>query len=194
MIKSFDRFLGFLAGIRDPRRAEGKRFELDYLLLFVVLAIVAGADSYRDIHTFIKVHRKRFNKAFGLEWKRPPAYTALRRILIALDGGNVEEVFRRHAASLNADKLKATAGRVLALDGKVLKGSFDALNDVRAKQVLSVFATGTNLILAHIEIGEKSNEIPAAQKLLEELGIKDQIITLDALHCQKKHGSYRISG
>jgi predicted transposase YbfD/YdcC len=41
-------------------------------------------------------------------------------------------------------------------------------------------------VLAHIEIDEKSNEIPAAQKLLEELDVAGHIVTLDAMHCQKK--------
>ena len=74
----------------------------------------------------------------------------------------------------------------MALDGKVLKGSFDAFNDTRAKQMLSAFAAGTVLVLAHIEIDEKSNEIPAVQKLLEELDVADHIVTCDAMHCQKK--------
>ena len=41
-------------------------------------------------------------------------------------------------------------------------------------------------MLAHVDIAEKSNEIPAAQKLLAELGIAaGAIVTLDAMHCQK---------
>jgi len=41
-------------------------------------------------------------------------------------------------------------------------------------------------VLAHIDIAEKSNEIPAAQTLLAELGVaRGAIVTLDALHCQK---------
>jgi len=50
-------------------------------------------------------------------------------------------------------------------------------------------ATGpdTALVLAHIVIDEKSNEIPAVQKLLEELDVAGHIVTLDAMHCQKKH-------
>jgi len=52
--------------------------------------------------------------------------------------------------------------------------------------VLSAFATDTALVLAHIDIAEKSNEIPAAQTLLAELGVASgAIVTLDALHCQK---------
>ncbi len=46
-------------------------------------------------------------------------------------------------------------------------------------------ATDTALVLAHVDIAEKSNEIPAAQALLAELGIGgDTIVTLDALHRQ----------
>jgi len=52
--------------------------------------------------------------------------------------------------------------------------------------VLSAFATDTALVLAHADVAEKSNEIPAAQSLLAELGINPgAIVTLDALHCQK---------
>jgi hypothetical protein len=124
------------------------------------------------------------NKAFQIDWKRAPAHTAIRYILHGLDPADVETVFREHAANLNIGE--ASAGkRMLAFDGKVLKGSFDAFNDVKARQMLSAFAVAPALVLAHIEIDEKSNEIPAVQKLLEELDVAGKIVTLDAMHCQK---------
>ena len=53
-------------------------------------------------------------------------------------------------------------------------------------RVLSAFAVDTSLVLAHVDIAEKSNEIPAAQALLAELGVPvSAIVTLDAIHCQK---------
>jgi hypothetical protein len=184
-LKSFERFLSLLATIPDPRRAEGKRYQLPHVLLFSILAIVSGANSYRGVRTFIMVHRQRLNKAFKLRWKRPPSYTALRYILQGLSATDVEKVFREHSADLNA----AAAGpgaRLLAFDGKTLKGSFDSFNDLKARQVLSAFAVDTALVLAHIEIDEKSNEIPAVQKLFEELDVAGHIVTCDAMHCQKK--------
>jgi DDE family transposase len=184
-LKSFERFLSLLATIPDPRRAEGKRYQLPHVLLFSILAIVSGANSYRGIRTFIVVHRKRLNKAFNLRWKRPPSYTALRYILQGLSATDVERVFREHAANLNLDVAGSNA-RVIAFDGKTLKGSFDNFNDIKARQVLSAFAVDTALVLAHIEIDEKSNEIPAVQKLLEELDLAGHIVTCDAMHCQKK--------
>jgi hypothetical protein len=122
---------------------------------------------------------------FGLKWRRAPAHTAVRYILKGLDPVELEAVFRRHAALLQA--ACATPGRgSIALDGKTLRGSFDNFRDRAAAQVLSAFATDTALLLAHVDIAEKSNEIPAAQTLLAELGVAaGAIVTLDALHCQK---------
>ncbi len=185
-MKSLDAFVSLLATIPDPRRAEGKLYELPYVLLFSIFAVVSGANSYRGIRTFIKAHRQRLNKAFKIHWKRAPAHTAIRYILQGLSGEDVERAFREHAARLNQAP-QGDCARVIAFDGKVLKASFDNFSDAKAKQVLSAFAVDTALVLAHIEIDEKSNEIPAMQKLLGELDLADKIITADAIHCQKKH-------
>ena len=184
LMKSLAPLLSLLSEIPDHRRGQGRLYRLPHLLLFAILAIVSGANSYRGICTFIKIHRAKLNKAFKTGWKRAPAYTAIRYILQGLEPEAIEKAFREHAAGLN---LAATASgtRIVALDGKALKGSFDAFNDLKAREVLSAFAADTALVLAHIEIDEKSNEIPAVQKLLGELGIAGCIVTCDAMHCQK---------
>jgi hypothetical protein len=178
--------MGLLADVPDPRRGQGQLYKLPHVLLFSILAVVTGCNSYRGIVTFIDVHRHKLNATFGLRWRRAPAYTAVRYILKGLDPADVETAFRRHAALLQAARAKPGKGSI-ALDGKTLRGSFDNFRDRAASQVLSAFATDTSLILAHVDIDEKSNEIPAAQMLLAELGVADgAIVTLDALHCQKK--------
>lgn len=184
-MRSFDQLLGLLSEIPDPRRAEGKLYTLPHVLLFSILAVVTGGNSFRAIETFIKVHRHRLNTVFGLRWKRAPAHTAIRYILQGLDTGAVEQVFRHHAAGLHGDATDP-ARRTIALDGKTLRRSFDNFRDQKAAQLLHAFDTEAGLILAHLDIEEKSNEIPAAQQLLGELDIAHCIVTLDALHCQKK--------
>ena len=185
-MNAFAPLLGLLADVPDPRRGQGQLYKLPHVLLFSILAVVTGCNSYRGIVTFIDVHRHKLNDTFGLRWRRAPAYTAVRYILKGLDPADVETAFRRHAALLQAARAKPGKGSI-ALDGKTLRGSFDNFRDRAASQVLSAFATDTSLILAHVDIDEKSNEIPAAQMLLAELGVADgAIVTLDALHCQKK--------
>jgi hypothetical protein len=190
-LKSLQPFLSLLGTIPDPRRAEGKVYHLQYILLFSVFAIVSGANSYRGIRTYIKVHRQALNKAFKIEWKRPPAHTAIRYILQGLSPAGVEKTFREHAANLNLAP-EGAGVRVIAFDGKTLKASFDNFNDAKARQVLSAFAVDTALVLAHIEIDEKSNEIPAVQKRMEELDLAGHIVTCDAMHCQKNRRSLRL--
>jgi hypothetical protein len=184
-VSAFSPLLGLLAEVPDPRRGQGQKYKLPYVLLFAILAVVTGGNSYRGIETFIDVHRRRLNAAFGLRWKRAPAHTAIRYILQGLDPAEVETVFRQHATLLQAACAKPGPCSI-ALDGKTLRGSFDNFNDRTAAQILSAFATDTSLVLAHVDIAEKSNEIPAAQALLAELGVAaDSIVTLDAIHCQK---------
>ena len=79
--------------------------------------------------------------------------------------------------------------RHVAIDGKTLRRSFDNFLDRRAAHMLSAFASDTALVLAHLDCDEKSNEIPAVQTLLGSLPLSDAVVTVDAMHCQKKHSS-----
>ncbi len=186
-MKPFAAFLDLLAQIEDPRRAEGKMYRLAPVVLFAILASLAGANSYRTVHAFIEVHLPYLRKLFDLDWKAAPAHTTIRWILLQLDLALVEQVFRQHAAALRAQGPVATGERLhIALDGKTLRGSFDRFEDRKAAHILSAFASGLALTLAHIDCDEKSNEIPAVQKLIAELGLPGSLLTVDALHCQKK--------
>lgn len=180
----FTPFLTLLAEIEDPRRAEGKLYRLPHVVLFAILAMVAGANSYRSIHSFIDVHFVRLRKFFRLKWRRTPAYTTIRNILRQLDPASVEQAFRRHAAILDA-RSTPPGQRHIAVDGKALRQSFDAFQDRKAAHILSAFASGSTLVLAHLDCDEKSNEIPAVQALLRQLGLEQVLLTVDAMHCQK---------
>jgi hypothetical protein len=182
----FALLLTALAEIQDPRRPQGRRYALAPLLLFSVLAVLAGATSYQDITVFIDVHRERLNAVFGVCFRRAPAINTLRNLFLALDPAELEAAFRRHACHLNERVGGGTKGwRTIALDGKTLRGSYDHLNDGPAAHILSAFASDVALILAHREVTTAPEEIPAVPALIEELGLTGALFTADALHCQK---------
>ena len=107
---------------------------------------------------------------FGVDLKRAPVVNTLRTVLQSLDTEDLEEAFRRHAKALLP---AGAAGEkpVIALDGKTLRGSFDHINDRKAAQTLTAFASASAIVLAHTEIDDKSNEIPAAQQMIRDLGL-----------------------
>jgi hypothetical protein len=181
---AFSNLLAALADVPDPRRAQGKRYPLPYLLVFTVLALLSGARSYRGIITFLEQRRQHLNHHFGVALKRAPAVNTLRTVLQLLPTEALEEAFRRHAEAL-LPAAEAGERPVIALDGKTLRGSFDHINDRKAAQTLTAFASASAIVLAHTEIEDKSNEIPAAQQMIRELGLTGVVFTADAMHCQK---------
>jgi len=160
-------------------------YDLSHLLLFSMLGILSGARSYRQLHTFFKIRLKVLKKHFKVKWKKPPAYSTIRVVLQNIDTKDLEKAFREYSALIT--KLDGKDNVFISLDGKVLRGSFDHFEDKAAMQLFSVFLGGQDIILAHETIAEnKTNEIPIAQQLIEELELTGCILTLDALHCQKK--------
>src|SRR3954453_14689031 len=107
------------------------------------------------------------------------------RIIGLIDGATLEAVFRRHAVSQHA-ALGGGPGEVVAHDGKSLRGSYDTASETKMSQLLRAFAVGTRIILGHVAILVKSNEIPAMQALVRELGLAEVLCTADAMHCQIK--------
>ena len=173
----------FLFQIKDHRRKEGRRYQLGHILLFSIFAMLSGADSYRKVHKFIVARYSVLNEMCQLDWKRLPAYTTIRNIIQGVSSSELEEQFRAYSDALTGEPAHQ---RVIAFDGKVLRGSFDRFQDQKAIQILSAFLTESNIILAHEEIANKTNEIPTAQELITALGLSHCIFTFDAMHCQKK--------
>jgi hypothetical protein len=183
--------LEYLEQIPDHRRGQGQRFKLKDILWVSILAILSGADSYRDIVRFAKARIKELREWFDIHWKRPPSKSNLGKIFCGLNKSRLEEVFQDYSRKLL--ELETQEGApdqkgVMAIDGKSLRGSFDFAKGHDMIHLLSVFCTQNRIILGHVEIPEKTNEIPTAQWLIRSLGLPEgSIYTLDAMHCQKKH-------
>jgi hypothetical protein len=181
--------LEILREIPDHRRKEGRRFELATVLLYAILSMVAGANSYRQMHEFTRIHRQRLNAALGLDLRYAPSYTGMRLILRGIDPDALETAFRRHAGSLPAATPASDGLTAIAIDGKTLRGSFDAFNDQKAVHMMSALRQADRIVLAHVMVAAKTNEIPTAPELIEALGLKGCLFTLDAEHCQKNSSS-----
>jgi predicted transposase YbfD/YdcC len=180
-----DPLVEMLACVTDARREQAKRYGLANILLFCIFGFLCGAKSYKALCSFIEERFALLQAAFPSKMKRAPAPSTLWRIIGRVDGGTLETVFRRHAASQHA-ALGGGQGQVVAHDGKSLKGSYDTAGDKKMSQLLRAFAVGTDIILGHVAIMVKSNEIPAMQALVRELGLAGVLCTADAMHCQIK--------
>lgn len=124
-------------------------------------------------------------RALGFRRGKPPSESALRKFLQKLDP---EEVDRKTGDwCIKQTTLK---GAAIAIDGKTLCGSHNGVK--KAVQLLGAILHKEGVIVAQKKVRDKSNEIPMVKELLDPLEIEGAIVTLDALHTQKKTAKYLV--
>ena len=94
------------------------------------------------------------------------------------------EQFRRCFQDFIA-RFAETCQGVIAIDGKVLRRSFDTASVKSSLHMVSAWGCEQRLVLGQIATDAKSNEITAVPKLLEMLSLKGCTVTVDALNCQR---------
>jgi predicted transposase YbfD/YdcC len=86
------------------------------------------------------------------------------------------------------------ARRALAVDGKAVRGTRHASSDGQAAHLLAAADQQAGAVLAQASIDGKTNEITAFAPLLEPLDLAGAVITADALHTQREHAQFLVTG
>jgi predicted transposase YbfD/YdcC len=129
---------------------------------------------------FCEVKIEWFRERLGLELKNGVAsHDTFQRIFQLI---NPKEMERCFVSWVNSIAVK-TAGEIVAIDGKTLRGS---KGKNKPLHMVSAWAKKNQLVLGQIKTDEKSNEITAIPTLLDLLELKGCIVTIDAMGCQKE--------
>jgi len=81
-------------------------------------------------------------------------------------------------------KETGTLERVIALDGKTIRGSKDSFHHQSPLHSVHAWSVDNGICLGQIECGAKTNEITTIPQILDLLDIKGSIITIDAMGTQ----------
>jgi DDE_Tnp_1-associated len=174
--------LELFAQIDDPRAKRGTTYQIKYILLFSIFALLSGATGYVTIARWIRSKYYRVLKpTFNLKWTHSPTKSTIQRILSSIDVNQLENTLRNYSF----DKIDTSTYLTISIDGKTLRGSHNQKEDQKATQLLSLIDHDSEMILAHIDLSNKESEIPKLMELLKELNLKTNLST-DALHTQKK--------
>ncbi len=175
-----NQLLKLFSEVTDYRKPQGKRHKLEHILYLSVLAGLMGATDYKQIAIWIDKHvqKEQIKKLLGVEFILTPKKSVVSDILAKVDSQEVELLFREWIRTY-----VDTKGEHLSVDGKVMNGS--RYKDQRSIEVVGAVLSEIGVIIAHQQIAEKSNEIPALQAMIGELG-DEFIFTFDAMNTQKK--------
>ena len=176
-----NKLLELLSKVPDYRKPQGKRHKLEHILYLSILAGLMGATDYKQISIWIEKHiqKEQVKKLLGVEFILTPKKSAISDILAKVNSEKLESVFREWIRSY-----VETKGQHLSVDGKVMNGS--RYKDQRSIEVVGAVLSEIGVVIAHQKIAEKSNEIPALQAMIVELG-EEFIFTFDAMNTQKNY-------
>ncbi|MDG3005966.1 ISAs1 family transposase [Paludisphaera mucosa] len=166
------------ASLTDPRRRK-VTYPLANIVTIAVCAVICGADDFVAIATWGRLKRDWLATILDLS-AGIPSHDRFNAIFQVLDPGAFEKCLLSWISELH----EATAGQVVAIDGKTLRGSFDRASGKSAIHMVSAWATANRLSLGQVVVEEKSNEIPAIPALLKLLELKGCLVTIDAMGCQ----------
>lgn len=183
-----------LQELPDPRRAQGKRYQLAFILCVVVVAKLAGEKTLSGATDWIRHRASSLAQRFGLRREYMPCQMTYCNVLARVDTTQLDEILaaffvRWEAQSRCGDepsRLHTPQGQAdhahLAIDGKTIRATSSQPHPVHQ---LSCYEVATGNVLWQCNVGEKENEISALKPLLTAARVKGRILSLDAMHTQR---------
>jgi predicted transposase YbfD/YdcC len=179
----------YFSVIKDPRIERKKKYPLIEVIVITLLATMAFAQGWEDIERFGKAKKAWLSKFLKLKYGIPP-HDVYRRVFCMLKPREVEKCFMNwvRAVKRNFDR------EVIAIDGKTVCGSFNAVEGAKAIHVVSAWATQNKLVFGQVKTADKSNEITAIPSLLDMIALEGCIITIDSMGCQYEIANKIVQG
>jgi predicted transposase YbfD/YdcC len=174
-------FFAHFSVLPDPRMERTKKHKLLEILFIALCTMLCGGETFTDMQAFGEAKeewlRRRLELPHGI-----PSHDTFGRVFAQLDPQAFGECFAGWSGALHA----ATQGEVIALDGKTLRHSFDTATGQAALHLVSAWASENGVSLGQLKVEGKSNEITALPALLKLLDVTGQVVTIDAIGCQKE--------
>ena len=177
--------IDLLKTIVDPRKPRGVRHPVVTIVGIAVCAALSGARSFCAIGEWAQGLTREALQRLGAKRWTPPSEPTIRRVLQGLDANRLDAHIGPWVA-----RQQLRPGVAVAVDGKSLRRSHAA--GQAAPHLLSAILHQEAVVVAQMDVEEKTNEIPKLPQLLAPLPLAGTVVTADALHTQKETARYLV--
>jgi predicted transposase YbfD/YdcC len=164
----------------DPRIERGKKHLLVDIIFVAITSILSGADDWNEIEEFGNLKIAWLRKFIKLE-NGIPSHDTFNRVFSLLDPKKFSELAMELFSSNILEGLD-----LISIDGKTVRRSADRKNNKFPIHIVSAWSSKNGISLGQVKVDEKSNEITAIPELLSQVKVKNSIVSIDAIGCQKK--------
>jgi predicted transposase YbfD/YdcC len=189
MRKEVAALVATFADLPDPRVIGRCDHDLLDIVVLALCAVMSDAEGWDDIEDW-GVERQAWLRQYLKLRNGIPGHDTIRRVFEALSPAALESRFVEWVQGVCG----AVDGRVIAIDGKALRGSRSVARDTRALHLVSAYAAEMGLSLGQQPCEAKSNEIEAIKELLPALALEGAVVTIDAIGCQTEIARRIVDG
>jgi len=175
-----DEFVACWEGLEDPRTGNAGLHDFHELLMIALCTVLSGGQGAVDMAEYARA-KEPFLRGWLKLTNGLPSHDTFSRLFRQLDPAQFAAAFQRFMTGF-CEQVEG----VVAIDGKVLRRSFDRASGKSPLHMVSAWGCEQRMVLAQIATEAKSNEITAVPKLLDMLSLKGTIVTTDALNCQRE--------
>ncbi|KMJ43316.1 transposase [Xenorhabdus khoisanae] len=165
--------------IQDPRQSAKVAYPLFDILFASLCAMIAGAEGWNDIQEYTEGYHEWFLQQ-GMFKEGVPVDDTFARIISRINPQQFNLCFINWMNSVH----ELTQGELVAIDGKVLRGSYSPEERLSTLHLVSAYATANKLVMGQVRTQKKSNEITAIPELINLLNLKGALVSIDAMGCQ----------
>ncbi|MFZ0964128.1 MAG: ISAs1 family transposase, partial [Terriglobia bacterium] len=177
--------IDLLRTLVDPRKPRGVRHPVVTIVGIAVCAALSGARSFCAMGEWAQGLTREALERLGAKRRTPPSEPTIRRVLQGLDAHRLDAHIGQWVA-----RQQLRPGVAVAVDGKSLRRSHEAGQP--APHLLSAILHQEAVVVAQMDVEEKTNEIPKLPALLAPLPLEGTVVTADALHTQKETARYLV--
>ncbi len=175
-----EQLLEWMELIEDVRQHRKVRHSIKDILIIVLFATLANADTWEQIADFALWNEEYLRQYIELK-NGVPSHDTIQRVMGMIRPENLQQLQRKWQELLDSnegEKLK----KIICVDGKTMRSN--KREGTKPCHIVSAWSREDGYCLGQKAVEEKSNEITAIPKVLESIEIKGQVVTIDAMGTQ----------
>ena len=108
-----------LKKVKDFRQNQGKKHEIWVVLSIIVLSILTGNSSYKQIEMFSNNNQEQLINILNIPSKKLPSYSTIRRVMMGVFESEIQLIFDEIISANYSEHQE----NWIAVDGKSLKNT-----------------------------------------------------------------------
>lgn len=178
------KLLVLLQNIEDFRSKRGVKYRLCDLLLLSIYSILAGYVNASEMEYYINLNFDYFKEEFGIT--SVPSHDTFSRVLRFTNFDKLSEILEEWLEEYYPELCQRYGKhKVLHIDGKAARGASEKSNGENPKYLLNAMYEGGTIKVTSKKVGEKENEISCLPEFLRTFNLKDTIVTMDSIGCNR---------